>query len=169
MATYLFYLGVGRFDRFEGPPGRVRVTTYTPPGRAASGEFGARYTAALLPAFEEYYGLPYPLPKLDLIAVPEFAYGAMENWGAISFREAQLLVDDSTATRMKRVALDTIAHEIAHQWFGNLVTMEWWTDLWLNESFATFLEMRMVERIDPSYGSLDNFLSYWTNRTLLAD
>ena len=169
MATYLFYLGVGRFDRWEGAQDPVKITVYTPKGRADSGRFGADHAAELLPEFGRYYDQPYPLPKLDLIAVPDFAYGAMENWGAISFRELQLLVDRSTPTRFKRLALDTVAHEIAHQWFGNLVTMHWWDDIWLNESFATFLEVRMVERLSPDYGSLENFIAYWLNRTLIAD
>ncbi len=161
MSTYLFYLGVGRFDAFHGPEGRVRVSVFAPRGRAASGAFGVRHASELLPAFETYFDIPYPLPKLDLIAVPQYAYGAMENWGAIVFREEYLLVDDKTSTRIRRHALDTIAHEIAHQWFGNLVTMAWWTDIWLNESFATFLEMRIVDQVDPRYGSLDNYLAYW--------
>ncbi|MCI4340236.1 MAG: M1 family metallopeptidase, partial [Thermoplasmata archaeon] len=161
MSTYLFYLGVGRFDAFRGPEGRVQISVFAPRGRAASGAFGVRHASELLPAFERYFDIPYPLPKLDLVAVPQYAYGAMENWGAIVFREEYLLVDDRTSTRIRRHALDTIAHEIAHQWFGNLVTMEWWTDIWLNESFATFLEMRIVDQIDPRYGSLDNYLAYW--------
>jgi tricorn protease interacting factor F2/3 len=169
MSTYLFYLGVGKFDRYDGEAAPVRITVFTPKGRAEAGAFGAKHAAELLPEFGRYYGLPYPLPKLDLIAVPDFAYGAMENWGAISFREVQLLVDANTPTRLKRLALDTVAHEIAHQWFGNLVTMRWWDDIWLNESFATFLETRMVERLAPGYGSLENFLIYWMNRTLVAD
>ncbi len=169
MATYLFYLGIGDFDRHAGPPGRVRIATYAPPGRAAEGAFASDHAARLLPAFEEYYAQPYPLPKLDLVAVPEFAYGAMENWGAISFRESQLLVSPATSTRVRRHTLDTLAHEIAHQWFGNLVTMQWWDDIWLNESFATFLEMKMVDRLYPTHGSLENLLTYWTNRTLFAD
>jgi tricorn protease interacting factor F2/3 len=169
MATYLFYLGVGRFDAFHGPEGRVRISVFAPRGRAASGEFGVRHASELLPAFERYFGIPYPLPKLDLIAVPQYAYGAMENWGAIVFREEYLLVDDQTSTRIRRYALDTIAHEIAHQWFGNLVTMEWWTDIWLNESFATFLEMRIVDEVDPRYGSLDNYLARWMPAALEGD
>ena len=161
MATYLFYLGVGRFDVLKGPADRVRIDVFAPPGRAASGAFALDYARRFLPAFEEYFGIDYPLPKLDLIAVPQYAYGAMENWGAIVFRDMYVLIDAATSTRTKRWALDTIAHEIAHQWFGNLVTMSWWDDIWLNESFATFLEMRLIERLDPSLGSLENYIAYW--------
>jgi tricorn protease interacting factor F2/3 len=169
MPTYLFYLGVGRFEALKGPSGRVQIATYAPPGRGASGQFALDAAGLLLPAFERYFGIDYPLPKLDLIAVPQFAYGAMENWGAITFRDMYLLIDQGTATRIKRYGLDTIAHEIAHQWFGNLVTMEWWTDIWLNESFATFLEMRIVEKVYPDYGSLDNWIAYWMALGLNGD
>ena len=169
MATYLFYLGVGPFELLEGPEERVRVSVFAPPGRSPSGAISIDYARRFLPAFEQYFGIDYPLPKLDLIAVPQYAYGAMENWGAIVFRDMYLLLDAATSTRVRRYALDTIAHEIAHQWFGNLVTMEWWDDIWLNESFATFLEMRIFERLEPSYGSLENYLAYWTPRAFEGD
>jgi tricorn protease interacting factor F2/3 len=169
MATYLVFLAVGKFDWFpvDGRRGRVRVAA--PPGRAPAGEFAWAHGAEILPAFEEYYGIPYPLPKLDLVAVPEFAFGAMENWGAISFRDMRLLVDAETSVRQKRETLTTIAHEIAHQWFGNLVTMEWWTDIWLNESFATFMEEKIVERLHPSLEIFDDFLLDWGAYARLGD
>jgi len=169
MATYLFYLGVGRFDVRKGPVGRVQVAVYAPKGRGDASAYALRYAGEFLAAFERYFGIDYPLPKLDLIAVPQYAYGAMENWGAIVFRDMYLLIDEATSTRNKRWGLDTIAHEIAHQWFGNLVTMEWWDDIWLNESFATFLEMRIITRVDPSLGSLDNYLAYWIPQATLGD
>jgi len=169
MATYLFYLGVGRFDAFRGPQGRVQITVYAPRGRAASGAFGVHRASEFLPALEQYFGIPYPLPKLDLISVPQYAYGAMENWGAIVFREEYLLVDDQTSTRIRRYAVDTIAHEIAHQWFGNLVTMAWWTDIWLNESFATFMAMRIVDEVDPKFGNLEEYLAYWLSLAFQGD
>lgn len=169
MATYLFYLGIGRFEVLKGPAGRVAIDVFAPPGRSAAGAEALGYAVRLLPAFEEYFGIPYPLPKLDLIAVPQYAYGAMENWGAIVFRDMYLLFDGATSTRIRRYGLDTVAHEIAHQWFGNLVTMTWWDDIWLNESFATFLEMRLFERLEPSYRSRENYLAYWVPRALLGD
>ncbi len=170
MATYLFYLGVGRFEAAHRTAAdRVRLTVLAPAGRSAEGAYALERAAELLPAFERYYGLPYPLPKLDLIAVPEYAYGAMENWGAIVFRDMRLLVGPTTGSRQRRFTLDTIAHEIAHQWFGNLVTMQWWTDIWLNESFATWMELRIVEDLWPGEGSLENFLAYWMEMALLTD
>ena len=149
MPPYLFYLAVGRFDRVEetGRPPRVRVLT--PPGRGPSGRFAASAGARILNAYEEYYGIPYPLSKLDLVAVSEHAFGAMENWGAISFRDMRLLIEPSAGSFDRRDVFETISHEVAHQWFGNLVTMAWWTDIWLNESFAAFLETKITDRLEP--------------------
>jgi tricorn protease interacting factor F2/3 len=169
MATYLTFLAVGKFDWLPVDGRRNRVRVAAPPGRGAAGEFALAHAAEILPAFESYYGIPYPLPKLDLIAVPEFAYGAMENWGAISFRDMRLLVEADTNARQKRETLTTIAHEIAHQWFGNLVTMEWWTDIWLNESFATFMEEKIIERLYPTLGISDDFLLDWGSFARLGD
>ncbi|MCI4328315.1 MAG: M1 family metallopeptidase, partial [Thermoplasmata archaeon] len=169
MATYLVFLAVGRFDWLPLDGRRDRVRVAAPPGRGAAGEFALRHGAEILPSLESYYGIPYPLPKLDLVAIPEFAFGAMENWGAISFRDMRLLVDGETSARQKRETLTTIAHEIAHQWFGNLVTMEWWTDIWLNESFATFMEEKIVERLYPSLGIFDDFLLDWGSYARLGD
>jgi tricorn protease interacting factor F2/3 len=158
MATYVFYLAVGSFDRAQARSGRVPVRTLTAPHRGATGAFAADSGARILAAYEEYYGIPYPLPKLDLIAVAEHSFGAMENWGAISFREMRLLVDASSVSFARRDVFETIAHEVAHQWFGNLVTMRWWNDVWLNESFATFLESKITERLAPEFNPLADFI-----------
>ena len=104
-----------------------------------------------------YYGVPYPLSKLDLIAVAEHAFGAMENWGAISFQETRLLVDSSSSSFAQRDVFETVAHEIAHQWFGNLVTMSWWDDIWLNESFASLMETVITDRIAPALDPWTDF------------
>src|SRR5581483_7380192 len=102
--------------------------------------------------FEAYYGREYPGDKLDLIALPDFAAGAMENLGAITFRETALLVDEATATHQERERVaDVVCHENAHMWFGDLVTMRWWNGLWLNEAFATFLEMLAVDAWKPEW------------------
>ncbi len=157
MATYLFYLAIGRFDRSESRSRRAAIRVLTPPGRADAGRFAAATAARVLDAFEEYYALPYPLPKLDLIAVEELDFGAMENWGAISFQANRLLVSDASGTFAKRDVLETTSHEIAHQWFGNLVTMAWWTDIWLNESFASLMETKIAERLEPTLDARADF------------
>ncbi len=158
MAPYLFYLAVGVFDHAEDRSGRVPVRALTPPGRGAAGRFAATSAARILAAYEAYYGIPYPLPKLDLIAVSEQAFGAMENWGAICFRDMRLLVDEASSSFARRDVFETISHEVAHQWFGNLVTMEWWDDIWLNESFAMLLETKITEALAPEFEPMQEFL-----------
>jgi aminopeptidase N len=103
--------------------------------------------------FDDYYGIPYPLPKSDHVALPDFSAGAMENWGLITYREIALLVDPKTTTlSAKHYVATVVAHELSHQWFGNLVTMKWWNDLWLNESFANMMEYVAVDALEPSWG-----------------
>src|SRR6185295_14018516 len=128
------------------------------PGKRHLAAFGQRIGSFSLKFYEEYYGLPYPGDKLDLLAIPDFAAGAMENLGAITFRENALLVDERTATHTEceRVA-DVVAHENAHMWFGDLVTMSWWNGLWLNEAFATFMEMLAVDDWKPEWKRWDSF------------
>ena len=150
MATYLFYLGVGRFDRVEGRSRHAALRVLTAPGRSEAGRYALEAGGRILDAFEEYYALDYPLPKLDLLAIEEHAFGAMENWGAISFQANRLLVDPSSSSFAGQDVFETAAHEIAHQWFGNLVTMAWWTDIWLNESFAALMETKITERLEPA-------------------
>jgi tricorn protease interacting factor F2/3 len=157
MPTYLFYLGIGQFDRVDGAPGRVAVTVRTPPGRRDAGRWAAEIGPKVLAACEAYYGIPYPLPKLDLIAISEHAFGAMENWGAITFQEARLLFDASSTAFSRRDIVETTAHEVAHQWFGNLVTMAWWDDIWLNESFAALMETKITDRIMPEFDPWTDF------------
>jgi tricorn protease interacting factor F2/3 len=158
MSTYLFYLGIGRFDSREDRSGNVAVRVATPPGRGESGSWGLRSAARILRAYEEYYGIPYPLPKLDLIAVAEHGFGAMENWGAISFQETRLLVDAESSSFATHDVFTTTAHEIAHQWFGNLVTMCWWDDIWLNESFAALMETKITDALEPGFEPWTDFL-----------
>ncbi|MCI4330282.1 MAG: M1 family metallopeptidase [Thermoplasmata archaeon] len=169
MPTYLMYLGIGPFLREEDASGRVRLGVALPKSRAGSGRFALEATSLILPAYERYFGIPYPLPKLDLIAVPELGFGAMENWGAITFRDMRLLVDARTTTSQRDDTLTTIAHEVAHQWFGNLVTMAWWDDIWLNESFATLMEPRILSRVHPESRRFDEFVLGWTATGLFGD
>ncbi len=158
MSSYLFYLGAGHFDSRADTSGPVAVRVAAPPGRAEAGSWALRSAGRILRAYADYYGIPYPLPKLDLIAVAEHAFGAMENWGAISFQETRLLVDADSTTFTTHDVFTTTAHEIAHQWFGNLVTMSWWDDIWLNESFAALMETKITDLLEPTFDPWADFL-----------
>ena len=158
MPTYLLYLGVGRLESISTTSRGVKISVLATRGNARRGKFALALARRLLAEYERYFGIRYPLPKLDLIAVPDFAAGAMENWGAITFREALLLHDERTSsTRTAQLIAEVVSHEIAHQWFGNLVTMKWWNDLWLNESFATFMATKFVDKIRPEWRMWDQF------------
>ncbi len=163
MSTYLVAFVVGRLvateaTRVDGTPIRI----WCAPGKMHLARFAQEVATFSLRFFQEYYGLPYPGDKLDLIAIPDFAFGAMENLGAITFRETALLVDERAATHaeLARVA-DVVAHEIAHMWFGDLVTMAWWNGLWLNEAFATFMEMLAVDAWKPEW---ERWVSFGVSR-----
>ena len=159
VSTYLIYLGVGEFEYLTGKIGKIHLRVVTTKGNKKKGKFSLELGKKLLASYEKYFGIKYPLPKLDLIAVPDFAAGAMENWGAITFRETILLYDPKTSsTRTKQFIAEVISHEIAHQWFGNLVTMKWWNDLWLNESFATFMATKFVDKFYPEWDLWNQFV-----------
>lgn len=158
MSTYLLYLGVGPFEETERRDGGLRTLVAHPPGRAADARFALDHAARFVREYEAYYALPYPLLKLHLVAVPSFWAGAMENWGAIAFRETTLLVDERTSSFSTRWNRLVMAHEIAHQWFGNLVTNAWWDDFWLNEAFATFVASRIVDRVHPGDATWPDFV-----------
>jgi len=153
MSTYLVAFVVGELEATEPVlVGSTAVRVWCVPGKRQLAPFGQEIAAASLRFFEDYYGLPYPGDKLDLLAIPDFAMGAMENLGAITCRETALLVDAGAAshTELERVA-DVVAHENAHMWFGDLVTMSWWNGIWLNEAFATFMEMLAVDAWKPEW------------------
>ena len=159
VSTYLIYLGVGEFEYLTSKVGKIQIRVITTKGNKSKGKFSLDLGKKLLTSYEKYFGIKYPLPKLDLIAVPDFAAGAMENWGAITFRETILLYDPKTSsTRTKQFIAEVISHEIAHQWFGNLVTMKWWNDLWLNESFATFMATKFVDKFYPEWDLWNQFV-----------
>ena len=153
MSTYLVAFVVGELEATEPVTiGRTPLKVWCVPGKKRLARFGQEIGGASLAFFEDYYGLPYPGDKLDLLAIPDFAAGAMENLGAITFRETALLVDETAASHaeLERVA-DVVAHENAHMWFGDLVTMTWWNGIWLNEAFATFMEMLAVDAWKPEW------------------
>lgn len=153
MSTYLVAFIVGRLESTAPIMSqRTPVRLWSVPGKQHLTPFGHAIAVYSLDFLADYYGIPYPGDKLDLIAIPDFASGAMENLGAITFRETALLLDQSTATHVEqgRIA-DVVAHENAHMWFGDLVTMAWWNGLWLNEAFATFMEMLVVDAWKPEW------------------
>jgi puromycin-sensitive aminopeptidase len=159
MSTYLVAFIVGQLEATKAVlVGKTPLRLWTVPGKQPLTPFGLDIAAASLAFFEDYYGIPYPGDKLDLLAIPDFASGAMENLGAITFRETALLVDERTGTHAERERVaDVVAHENAHMWFGDLVTMSWWNGLWLNEAFATFMEMLAVDAWKPEWNRWDAF------------
>ncbi len=153
LSTYLIALIVGELEASRPRRcGETPIRVWSVPGKRHLAGFALQAAAESLQRLEQYFGLPYPYGKLDLVAVPDFEFGAMENAGAVTFRENLLLTDPKTVTlaEQKRVA-EVIAHELAHMWFGDLVTMAWWDDLWLNEAFATWMAFTIVDRWKPEW------------------
>ena len=171
MSTYLLYLGIGKFEEDTSRHNKTELyaaSVVRPDGKIKTGlAFEAAQKS--LEFYEKYFGIPYDLPKLHMIAVPEFAYGAMENWGAITFREILLHADKDTSTSTKKSIAEVIAHEIAHMWFGDLVTMKWWDDLWLNESFATFMAYKVVDWAFPQWKIWQDFVKNSTGGAMARD
>ena len=171
MSTYLLAFIVGDLacveDRTEDG---VLMRVWATRGNEDKGRFALETSMDLLDYFHQYFGVPYPLTKLDHIAIPDFAAGAMENWGAITYREVALLVDpENSSAGTREIVAAIVSHEMAHQWFGNLVTMEWWDDLWLNESFASWMGDKAVDYLHPEWDMWTQFLTHDTGSALNLD
>lgn len=148
----------------------VNVSVWAPASKLSRANIARDAGAKIISYYETYFGIPYPLPKVDMVAIPDFAAGAMENWGLVTYRETALLFDpvEGSAANEQRVVV-VVAHELAHQWFGNLVTMEWWDGLWLNEGFATFVEFIGTNDNNPEFDMWDQFICDTMQRALDLD
>jgi aminopeptidase N len=153
MSSYLLFFAVGKFDHIASKVGSTDVGVYTQPGKGEQGRFALQATVDSLNLYNDYFGVDYPLKKLDSIAFPGAGgFGAMENWGAIFYFEPYLLIDPKLATQRDwQGVYVVVAHEVSHQWFGNLVTMKWWDDLWLNEGFATWMASKATDHYQPEW------------------
>jgi aminopeptidase N/puromycin-sensitive aminopeptidase len=152
MSTYLLAFLVGDFQCLSGSSDNVPIRVCATPDQVQYGKFALKATEYVLHYYDTYFGIKYPMPKLDMIAIPDFEAGAMENFGAITYRETDLLLDDTHASvgAEREVGL-VVAHEMAHQWFGDMVTMEWWNNVWLNEGFATWMENKPIAAWRPDW------------------
>jgi puromycin-sensitive aminopeptidase len=171
MSTYLLAFLVGDFASVEQmAPNGTLVRVWATKGKEKQGQFAVENAVGLLTYLNDYFGIPYPLKKLDHIAVPDFAAGAMENWGAITYRETALLYDpENSSANTKQRIMEVVSHEMAHMWFGDLVTMEWWNDLWLNESFASWMGDKAVDHQYPEWNMWTQFVFQDTNSGLSLD
>jgi aminopeptidase N len=152
MSSYLAALVVGNFEYIEGDADGIPIRVYATPGKKEMGRFALEAASYILQYYDRYFDIKYPYGKLDLIGLPDFSAGAMENTGCITFREVILLIDQVHGSpELKKEIAEVIAHEMAHQWFGDLVTMAWWDDIWLNEGFATWMESKPVEAWKPEW------------------
>jgi aminopeptidase N len=152
MSSYLAALVVGNFEYIEGSVDGIPIRVYSTPGKKEMGKFALDAAEYIVGYYDKYFGIKYPYGKLDLIGLPDFSAGAMENVGCITFREVILLIDEKQGSiDLKKTIASVTAHEIAHMWFGDLVTMKWWDDIWLNEGFATWMETKPVQKWKPEW------------------
>lgn len=171
MSTYLLAFVHGELGHKEAKTkSGTTVRIYSTPDKIGLTDFGLEVSVKSLEFFEDYFGVPYPLPKLDVIGLPDFSAGAMENWGLVTFRESVLYVDPkSSSIDTKQFVCMVVSHELAHQWFGNLVTMRWWNDLWLNESFANLMEYRATDELFPEWKIWEEFTAREMGQALTRD
>ena len=169
MSSYLAALVVGNFEYIEGEADGIPIRVYATSGKKDTGKFALQVASDVLRYYDKYFGIKYPYGKLDLVGLPDFSAGAMENTGCITFREVLLQVDEKQGSvDLKKTVASVIAHEMAHQWFGDLVTMKWWDDVWLNEGFATWMSSKPIEAFKPEWNfALDDVSN--TGGTLNVD
>lgn len=168
MLTYLVAFAIGELECLLSQT--LPISVWTLPGGSKNASFALEVAEKCLPFYEEIFNYKFPLQKLDLIAIPEFAKSAMENFGLITFKESDLLLNLESASQYKKeVVFETVAHEVAHQWFGNLVTMDFWDDLWLNEGFATWILWYTMDYFQPSWKVWENYIVYTLMTALTID
>ncbi len=172
MSSYLLFLGMGNVERKAVMAGKTEIGIITRRGVVNQGDYALASAKRVLANYNDYFGTPYPLPKLDMIAMPGSSqfFGAMENWGAITYFERIILVDPRFATEdQKQDIFNVVAHEMAHQWFGNLVTMAWWDDLWLNEGFASWMASKTSNTLNPEWRALTQSLAFDRQNAITRD
>src|SRR5215471_10100633 len=154
MSTYLVAIAIGDFQCSEGSADNIPIRVCGTPDKKPLQAAALRYAGEILKYYDQYYGTPYPFGKLDIVGAPDFEAGAMENTAAIFYRESLLFIDDKNASvKAHQDVFEVLAHEMAHQWFGDLVTMKWWDNLWLNEGFATWMALKPSQALHPEWGA----------------